>query len=147
MNVSLYSERINAETYSPLACYQNALGDDQTDATLDALHIILLHDLAWVGVWGTIPGKRGHHESVLQGDTPELERGEESFCGHFECKRKQVFSEDRENWTLLASIATTPCFYSTSKSVISTRRSSYFAYHHNRIVVREISNFCIASVK
>ena len=115
---------MNAEIYSPLTCYQDALGDDQTNATLDALHIILLHDLAWVGIWGTIPGERGHHESVLQGGTPELERGEESFCGHFECKGKQV--EERGNWTLLAFIATIPCFYSTSKSVLSTRESKYF---------------------
>ena len=133
-NVSLYSERMNAKIYSPLTCYQNALGDDQSNATLYALHIILLHDFAWVGVWGTIPGKRGHHESVLQGDTPELERGKECFCGHFECKRKQEFSEEREGLTLLESIAIILCFYSTSKSGLSTRGSDYFvlAYHHNR---------------
>ena len=119
----MYSGRMNTKVYSPLTRYQNALGDDQTNATLDALHVILLHDLAWVGVWGTIPGKRSHHESVFQGHTPELERGKESFCGHFECKRKQVFSE-REGWTLLASIATIPCFYSTSKSGLSTRGSN-----------------------
>jgi len=121
--VSLDSERLNARIYSPLTCYQNALGDDQSNATLYALHIILLHDLAWVGVWGTIPGKRRHHESVLQGDTPELERGKECFCGHFECKRKQEFSEEREGWILLASIAIIPCFYSTFKSGLSTRGS------------------------
>ena len=109
--VSLYSERMNVKIYSPLTCYQNALGDDQTNATLDALHIILLHDLAWVGIWGPIPGERGHHESILQGDTPNLERGEESCCGHFDCTRKRVLSEERENWTLLASIASIPCFY------------------------------------
>jgi hypothetical protein len=138
---------MNAKTYSPLTCYQNALGDDQTNTTLDALHIILLHDLAWVGVWGAIPGKRGHHESILQGDTPDLERGEESFCGHFECTRK-VLSEKREIWTLLASIATIPCFYSTSESVLSTRGSKYFvlAYHHNSRL-REMSNFRITSWK
>ena len=118
-NVSLYSKKTNAKIYSPLTCYQNALGDDQTNTTLDALHVILLHDLAWVGVWGAIPGERGHHESVLQGDTPNLERGEESFCGHFECTRKQVLSEQRENWTLLASIVTIPCFY------IGTARTEY----------------------
>jgi hypothetical protein len=96
-NVSLYSEQMNAKTYSPLTRYQSALGDDQTSATLDALHIILLHDLAWVGVWGAIPGERGHHESVLQGDTPNLERCEKSFCGHFECKGTQVLSEERDD--------------------------------------------------
>jgi hypothetical protein len=51
---------MNTKIYSPLTCYQNPLGDDQTNATLDALHIILFHDLTWVGVWGTIPGKRGN---------------------------------------------------------------------------------------
>ena len=101
---------MNAKTYSPLTRYQNALGDDQTNATLDALHIILFHDLAWVGVLGTIPGERGHHESILQGETPNLERCEESFCGHFECTRKQVLTE-RESRTWLASIAIIPCFY------------------------------------
>ena len=109
-NVSLYSEHMNAKTYSPLTRYQSAFGDDQTSATLDALHIIFLHDLAWVRVWGAIPGERGHHESILQGVTPNLERSEESFCGHFECIRKQVLTE-RENWTWLASIAINPCFY------------------------------------
>ena len=104
----MYSGRMNTKVYSPLTRYQNALGDDQTNATLYALHVILLHDLAWEGVWGTIPGKRGHHESVFQGDTPELERGEERFWGHFEYKRKLVFSEEREGWTLLATIATIP---------------------------------------
>jgi hypothetical protein len=102
---------MNAKVYSPLTCYQNALSDDQTNATLDALHIIFLHDLAWVGVRGAIPGECGHRESVLQGGTPNLERGEESFCGHFECTRKQALSEERKNWTLLTSIASILCFY------------------------------------
>jgi hypothetical protein len=93
-----------------LACYQNGLADDQTNATLDALHVVLLHDLAWVGVWGAIPGKRGHRESVLQGDTPDLERGEESFGRHFQCKTGVDWGEVD---FLLAFIATIPCFYIT----------------------------------
>jgi hypothetical protein len=102
---------MNTKIYSPLTCYQNALGDDQSNTTLDALDIILLHDLTGVGAWGAISGEGGHQESVLQGDTPDLERGEESFCGHFKCTREQVLSKERENricvWSAIAMIA---CF-------------------------------------
>jgi len=94
---------------SPLTSYQNALSDDQTNTTLDALDIVLLHDLAWVGAWGAIPGKRRHHESVLQGDTPDLERSEKSFGGHCKCVRKQVLSEKSDCWWPAIAI---PRFYS-----------------------------------
>jgi len=46
----------------------------KTNATLDALQPNVPHDLARVGVWGAIPGKRGHHESILQGGTPNMEK-------------------------------------------------------------------------
>jgi len=95
--------------YSPLTSYQNTLSDDQTNTTLDALDIVFLHDLAWVGAWSAIPGERGHHESVLQGDTPDLERSEESFGGHFKCVKKQVLSEKSDCWWPGIAIA---CFYS-----------------------------------
>ena len=109
--MSLYPDRIKTKVYSPLTSDQNTFSNDQTNTTLDTLDVILLHDLAWVGVWSAIPGKRRHHESVLQGDTPDLERSEESFWGHFEYSRKQVLSEEREIWILLAFIVKILCFY------------------------------------
>ena len=109
----------DTKRYSPLTRYQNGLGDDQPNTTLDALHIILFHELAWVGVCGAISGDGRHHESVLQGGAPDLERGEKSLCGHFKCSREKIF--ECGEGKLDCSLAMIPCFYTSS--VISIQGS------------------------
>ena len=52
-------------------------------------------------------GEGGHHESVLQGDTPNLEWGEESL---YSVQGRKILGVESENW-ILPFIPMIPCFY------------------------------------